>query len=316
MNLSTALLVGDPFLVENKFREIVEDKKKTFKSELHLATYRLSETSLEAVLAEARGLPFLANFQIFRIKDIEKVREKDLGPLEAYLEKPFESTLLIFESVSLGQDHALTKLLSKKGKVLRFEEGSLKGNIASFARIKLKQFGKTASPDAFRKLEEQFAEAPIYLDSVLEQLITYSGEKKEIDESMVEAFQENWKKPDAFALTDAIANRRTGEAISLLKDLLEEESDIMGLVGLLHWQIRRFWQAKVLQEEGKPESEVLRRSKVYGYQTEKFTQALRAFTRKKLERALEDLFQLDWGLKTGRIEGIPALENWVMRMTG
>ncbi|MBI3316390.1 MAG: DNA polymerase III subunit delta [Candidatus Omnitrophica bacterium] len=308
----TYLLIGDPFLVENKFREIFEDRKKNLKAEPHLASFRLTETALETVVSEARGLPFTAPFQIFRIKEIEKLKEKNLESLEQYLEKPSDFTGLIFESPSLPADHALVKLLTQKGKVLRFDEAQLKGSVAPFTRAKLKQFGKTLTAPALQRLEEQFADAPIYLDSVLEQVIAYSGKKSEIDESMIEAFQENWSQPSAFELTDAIAGRRRGEALQLLKTLLEEDKDLIGLVGLLHWQMRRFWQAKVLLEGGKSEAEVLKRVKVYGYQTGKFTQALRSFSRRQLEMALEELFQLDWDLKTGRVEGIAAMESWVL----
>ncbi len=47
-----------------------------------------------------------------------------------------------------------------------------------------------------------------------------------------------------------------------------------------------------------------------------FMRQLQPLSRKKLEQALEGLFHLDWGLKSGRAEGAIDLEKWVVQTVG
>jgi DNA polymerase III delta subunit len=315
---SPVLFIGDAFLTERSFLSYFEEIKSKKKGEIVLQTYHLSDMPLDKVLVEARILPFLCVAQVFRLKDAEILKEKHLEFFEHYLKDPTADSFLSFEAASLEKDHALIKLISKFGQV-KAQESNIekKASGGRFVREKLRQFGKTASPDALAYLEDQASEAPSFVDSLLGQLILYSGEKKEITQEMIEAFEENWKKVDVFRLTDAIAAQNSNQALSLLKQFLDEnDKDLISLLGLLHWQIRRFWQARVLLDEGANESTLLRKCRISPKQAPYFMRQVRIFSRQKLEKALEGLFRLDWELKTGQVEGIIGLESWIVQLTG
>jgi DNA polymerase-3 subunit delta len=174
--------------------------------------------------------------------------------------------------------------------------------------------GKKFGPGAAERLEAMAADAPAFLDSVLEQLVTYAGEKPEITEEMVDTFREDFQSVNVFSLTEAIAAKQPGKALALLLKYMDDnDKDWVGLLGLLHWQIRRLWQVKVLGEQGVSEGEILRRAKVSPKQLPFLMRQVKRFTRDQLEQSLEGLFQLDWKIKSGRAEEQPALEAWVVR---
>lgn len=319
MSAPAALLAGDLYLIEEKAKSLIQTFQGNLKADgLHLQSFKLTETPLDTILTACRNLPFLVSFQIFRVQEAQALKEKKLESLTEYLNSPSSFSALIFEAVSIEKDHALVKLLNaKKAPVYFLDDLEKRGAGAKLVREKLRKSGKTLAPGVLERLEEQGGDAPAFIDSVLDQLLLYAADKKEITEEMLEQFQENWKEPNIFVLTDALVSRRKKDALICLKQILEQdEKEVISLIGLLHWQIRRFWQAKVLQEDGVSQSEILRKVKVSPKQAPFFTRQLQGLSRRKLEEALEGLFQLDWGLKSGRAEGAADLEKWVIQTVG
>jgi DNA polymerase III subunit delta len=308
------LLVGDSFLTGKKYQDISEEIKKKVSGEIVFQSFHLFETSLDPILTQSRSLPFLADAQVLRIQNAETLKEKSIETLSHYLEHPSPTSYLIFESDGIEKKADLVELITNKGQVFFLENENRKGGGESWIKDKIRRSGKTISPEALRKIEDQASEAPGFITSVLDQLLLYVGDQKEITEAMVENFEEKWENTDVFSLTDAIAAQRMPQALSLLEKIIGDgDKDLISLLGLLHWQIRRFWQARVLLDEGEPESLILKKCRISFKQAPFFMRQLRTLSREKLEQALEGLFQLDWKVKTGRAEGPLGLEQWVVK---
>lgn len=314
--LPAYLLIGDAFLCQEKFQSLLDSIKKQGTGEMAVWNYRLKETPLDRVLVEARALPFLAAFQVFRLREAGELKSKDCESLSDYLERPAPAACLIFETEELAQDHPLAKAVRKYGETVLLDAKQKKEAGNSFIKQKLRQLGKRLTPQAAAVLEERLGDAPSLLDSALEHLASLSGTREEIDESMVEQLDEKRQDVHVFQLANAIASRKTGEALTVLHRILQkDEGEIPSLVGFLHWQMKRFWQAQKMLGTGQPQETVLRRCKVYPKQAPFFLRQLRSFSKTKLEEALEGLFQLDWKMKTGQVDGMAGIEAWVIKVT-
>lgn len=313
---SVYLLVGDAFLVEEHRKSILKTLSQKFGSSLTVFQQDLAETKIENLLGQVRTLPFLAEAQAFVLKNAERLNEKTVEILNAYLSDPNPASHLIFESNQLDRRSDLAAVIGKFGEVQFLDDKLKKSASSKFIQTKVRQFGKSITPDALSRLDDQVGAMPVFLDSILEQLIQYAGDKTEITIEMVELFEENWQEVDVFSLANAVASRQPERAILLLKQILSDQGeDVTALVGLLHWQIRRLWQVKYLMEHGHSESEALRQGRISPKQAPYFSRQLRAFSLQKLDAALEGLFQLDWRIKSGRGEGALELETWVIETT-
>lgn len=314
--MSSYLLSGDAFLVERKQQALLQEIRKKIKGEAPLQTFHLGENPLGEVLTQACSLPFLAAAQIFRCVDADRLKEKDLELLAEYFEHPSPSTFLIFEAVEMEKTNKFALLLAKHGEVF-FLEGDKQNPAANrWLHEKINRSGKRIAPPVLRRLEEQAALAPSFMNSVLDQLLLYAANKDEITDEMVDLFEEKWQETNVYHLTDAIAGRKMQTALTLMKRVLEEgDQDVIALTGLLHWQIKRLWLGRVLLEEGAPESILLKKCKISPRQAPFFMRQIKASSRKNLEAALEGLFQLDWKAKTGRVEPAVGLEAWLVKTT-
>ncbi len=309
------LLAGNPFLRDEKGKQIVQSIQKKRSGESSLKSFRLSEHDLKTVLSEARSLPFLIETQIFRLKDAEELKKAEIETLKAYFEAPADFSFFILEVDEFDPKSALSALASDQGEIHVLEsKGKTEG--VQFIKDKLKRFNKTIAPDALARLDNETGENASFLDSLIDQLINYSGEQKEITLQMVEAFEENWNETDVFKLTDAIAQKRTGDALYLLRKILDEgEQEIIELIGLLHWQIRRLWQVLILTQDRAPESLLIKKCRMSPKQLPFVLKQAKNLGRGQLERAIEGLFYADWKLKTGQAEGPGVLEDWIVKIT-
>ncbi len=308
------LFAGDPFLIEEKVKSFLQIREKKDSAPLSVVSYDLAETSLDQVLIQGRTLPFFAVGQVFRLRGAAALKKADLEALESYLSNPPSSTYLFFEATSTEKSDSLMNMIRKFGEVHLLADQEKKTAGRRFIQEKLKQSRKQMTPEAVTQLLEETQEHPVLLDSMIERLVDFAGEKSQITEEMVDTFREDFQSVNVFALTEAIAAKQPGKALALLLKYMDDnDKDWVGLLGLLHWQIRRLWQAKVLEDQGVSESEISRRGKIKLNQMSFLMRQLKHFTRDQLERSLEELFQLDWKIKTGRAEEQPALEAWVVR---
>lgn len=309
MNTDVFLISGDPFLRTQKAKALAaEIEKKTGESPEH-QTFSLDETPLETVLAAARTLPFFSSRQVIYAQSAESLRAPDIAVLAAYLENPAPGTTLILEADDLKGASELQKLIKARGQLILLAKDEALGTGTAFIQQKLIQCHKTMTSGARARILGMCGNAMMFLDTMIERLVQFAGSRQEIDEDMVNRFEENWTEMDVFKLTSALVDRDPARVLKVFRDLTEfYEADLFSLVGILHWQLRQLWQAAMLLTSGVSEREVGSKLRMSPARLN----ALRRFPVRQLESAVEALYQIDRKSKTGQIETVSGLEAWLL----
>ena len=317
MKTNLYLIIGDPFLRAQRSRSIAAEIEKKIGGTLDHQSFRLEETPLEIILSSARTLPFLAQGQVFSIRSAERLKAADLELLGSYLENPATTTSLVFETDAVEGSTEIQKFIKSKGQVILLAKQEARSAAQTYLQKKLSYFKKTMSPAAKTNLLEMCGEAVVFLDSMLDRLIQFSGESEIISDAMVKEFEEKWTDVTVFQLTNALLARDREKAVRTFRELMEDYgADLVSLIGILHWQLRSLWQGAALLESGLPESTMMSRLKVPMFRQRSLITAIRVLGPEKLEKALEALYQLDKGSKSGKVEGVPGLESWLMEYAG
>lgn len=309
------LLIGDSFLIDEKYKEILHQFQQSHPGEVAKQTAALSDTPLESVLREAATLPFFASGLILRIRDLAKIKKSENEMLKSYCEKPYANTLLIFEAQELEKNHLLFTLAQTAGKIYELKGQDHSSQARAYARERFKSAGRNIQPAALELLVERCGDQLSFMDSMIQSLIGSSSAEEIITEDAVEALGENWTDTNLFDLTRAIGNRKTSEALEVLAKLLDEVDDPYALVGTLHWQVRRLWEGSMLLDEGASQAVIQQKVKISPRQIGFFMKEIRRYKRQQLEKVLEGLYQLDWKIKTGRADFRTALEAWLVSAT-
>jgi DNA polymerase-3 subunit delta len=121
-----------------------------------------------------------------------------------------------------------------------------------------------------------------------------------------------------WAFLDAVAERRTAEASTILRRLLDEGVPLQVLIAQLHRRLRSLVEVQELLTQGVPVTRLPRALKVQPYRAERLARQARAWSAEETERALEGLLELDV-LSKGLEGAAPseagqglALELWLL----
>ena len=304
------LIAGDPFLRAQKVKALTAEIEKKAGNSLAHQSFDLEETSLETVLAAAKTQQFFSSGQILHVQGAGSLKDTDVQILAAYLDHPAPQTILLMEADDLKGATDLQKLIKAKGQLILLAKDEARGTGAAFLQQKLAQYRKTMAPGARAKVLAMCGDAVMFLNTMLERLVQFSGDQSEIDEEMVSRFEENWTEMDVFKLTNALVDRDPARALKVFRDLMGfYEADLISLVGILHWQLRQLWQAAMLLSSGVSEREICSKLRMPPNRIG----ALRRFPVARLVSAVEALYQIDRQSKTGQLEGVAGVEAWLLQ---
>jgi DNA polymerase-3 subunit delta len=223
-------------------------------------------------------LPFFGSGKAIWLKNCSFLADDRVGSSQAVTEtlgelgqelKEFkwESVRLLISAVEVDKRRVFYKTIDKLGRVENFAGWSIndKGwtdEAAMTARKKFRELGKTISEEALEELISLVGPNARQLDSEIEKLSLYVGERTEVELGDVAAICTRNKMARAFALGDALGDRNLPALLKRLDEELWEvkldpqKSEIGLLYGLIS-KVRAMLMLKEMLREGwvKPDGE-------------------------------------------------------------
>ena len=239
--------------------------------------------------------PFLADRRVIVLREFEKLRKDLKDELLRYIKEPLESTILI--------------LVSKDVKKADFEKGATYNKIAAAAsthtyyqlypnqmgaeiRSKLTVLGKTISQEAVDIIVERVGNNLRDLDSEIEKVILYIGDKKQVDEVDVEFLVSGLDKKNIFDFVNALAEKNLTGALKMIDDIYyvyDKQAAGPMIVGAAYMHFKKLWTAKVLLRSGVPESSLAQKLGVHPYFLSGLLKQTRAYDEKQLKKIFSEL---------------------------
>ena len=303
------LLTGDEFLRRAKIESLLNELVPSSVRQTNLSRWYGSDLDWFLLFEQARTPSLMGHAQVFWISEADEIKKSDWGAFESYCLKPAPESFFIFESDDLSDAHPLVKLSERLGQHLRFSSKSAEGGTGAL-KAKLKRFGKTMTHEAWGVFEDRLGASMRLMDAAIDQLILYS-EGPTIDERMVEKLTKEFLQYEPFDLTEALACKNTAEALRIFRFFYDLNGDLPGVVGLIHWQLKRIWQAKRMLNRGSTGNEISRSLRIPPSRIASFLNQVKRFDLQNLEKLLEDLWQLDWNVKRGLSEDLTSMEKFL-----
>jgi DNA polymerase-3 subunit delta len=144
-------------------------------------------------------------------------------------------------------------------------------------------------------------------DSELAKLAAYVGGERPISEADVALLTPYVAEVDVFEMVDALGRRDGATAARLLHRLLEND-DPLRLFGMMVRQFRLLILAREYLNDGGTPKQIGKAIGVHPYVGEKLGQQVGKFTLDQLEQIYHYLLETDIGIKTGKVDGVLALD--------
>ena len=137
----------------------------------------------------------------------------------------------------------------------------------------------------------------------VQKLVAYKR-GKEIETKDVRLFVKPKLETDIFKTIDAISLKNKKQALNLLHKHLEKGDSPLYLLSMINFQFRNILGVKALPERGEP----LSSSGLKPFLARKSSEQARKFTYDELKKIYQKIFQIDYSIKTGKLDPQAALD--------
>ncbi|GJQ63904.1 MAG: hypothetical protein SCALA702_29570 [Melioribacteraceae bacterium] len=188
--------------------------------------------SINEIIDMASAFPFGDGKKLIVVKNVEQLKERKI--LAGYAENPPDFTFLIlahFGKINSFESEPLKTLL-KHG--FLYEAKKLKGyELSSWLVKKAAVLGKELSNENAGALLEIAGEERSFIETQLNKLVDYTGERKEITIDDVKTVSSVGKEYSSFDFLDELGHGNKAKALELGLKLLDSGEEILKLLGLI-----------------------------------------------------------------------------------
>jgi DNA polymerase III subunit delta len=306
----------DEFQLEKVLDRIKENFLPKAVRDFNLEMFYGGETEPAEVINRARSLPFMAPNRLVMVRRTENYSKESLNRFLPYIEKPVETTCLIFISLKTDFKVKFYKAIRSAGRAVLF--GALQDRqVVPWIKRMAKEMGLDIEGQACAYLYQIVGNSSRNLYGELEKLyLRHLNKPVGVEE--VQALVIHSRMYTIFELMKIISQKNRSEALVVLKRFLEEEDKRSGslrIIGMLNRQIRFLWLTKGILDRGGRSGEVSKKLGLPSFSAREFVQQAGRWSARELEKGLSLLYRADGRLKSGSRPDL-ILENLLIALCG
>ncbi len=265
------------------------------------------------IIDAARAFPFMSQNRLIIVRRTDAIPAQALEGFIHYLDRPMETTCLVF----ISQQPDFRKKFYKKAKDLGYAvhfKPLYDNQVVPWIMNTAKELGLKMGSGACAYLQQTVGNRLRDLYSELEKIRLYYG-KGTVGLEEIEELAIHSRTHTIFELMDQVSMKQRSGAISVLRRYLEMEGKdaVLGIMGMLIRQFRLMWQAKPVLERGGRAADLAKELKVHQFAAKNLERQSKGWQVHELERAFDLLYQADGLVKSGSDVNL-VLENVVLSL--
>lgn len=275
-----------------------EALRDTLLREFNDSSFSMTTDDARDVVAAAEQLPMMSSRRVVRVKNFGRLREAEEEMLLGYLERPVESSVMIFIGDDIDKRKKLAKTLMS---LAAFEFTPLKpAELQTWIKSHLQRIKADIDMRGMQRILELVASDLHTLRNELNKLAAAALPSGHITIELVNQLVGRSREHMNWELTDHIVSRNRGAALRTLKDLLDDQVEPVMLIGLIGGTYRRMALAKELLSQGCPPGQIFSEVRMPSFKQSAYLSMLGRLDSKNLARGLERIAQADLAIKTSK----------------
>ncbi|MDD3381945.1 MAG: DNA polymerase III subunit delta [Bacilli bacterium] len=316
-------LGNEKLITENKINKIITDSGI---GDMNVETYDLSfdkkneseNTKISDVINSCLTPPFFSSKKAVIIKNpvfltSQGLTESESNFLIKYLNNPLESTILIFNAVNLRLDDKLevVKVLKKvcETRTTEISEKEMFGWLTMY----LRKMNIDIDEDARKLFFEYVGKDTVKAENEALKLMSYVGSNSRVFEKDIEAIVSKSNDIQSYELTNAIVNGQTKKAIDNYLTLVKGGVKGDYIFNIIANTMKRLLIAQAMILEKAKQKEIAQVLQVSENQAYYIMQNTKKISKEKIVSNIIQLGELDYKIKTGKLDLDTAIEYLVFR---
>lgn len=281
--------------------------------DMNISRYDLNNDLTSLVIEDAKTISLFGDKKIVIADNANMFTastSKDSEIIEDYLKNINEYTYLIFivHSDKIDARKKITKAIKEKGKIIEFNDDL---DAVSLIRRLFKDYNIEYSD--IKLLIDRVGNNPLIITNEINKIKIYKGNDKNITSEDILNLTNKIIEIDVFKLIDYIVRKDKENALELYNEMLKVNEEPIKIIVILANQFRIMYQSKELLKKGYSEKDIASILKIHPYRVKLAIQNSRNYTSEMLLKYLNDLADIDIGIKTGTINKDLALELFILK---
>ncbi|HEY0428654.1 MAG TPA: DNA polymerase III subunit delta [Pyrinomonadaceae bacterium] len=269
--------------------------------------HSLNTSKIQYALSDAEQFPMIDAYRVIKITDVvvsaggnkDNLKEEDEETLLRYLNRPAETSIVIFIANELDKRRKISKMLLENSVAVEFT--ALQGEeLRRWLREKVKESDADIEEKALNHLVAMTGDDARKLKLEIEKLAIAALPDKLITYNLVENLVPNTREIPNFDLTDHLLAGNKRRALQTLKKILDDGAEPLMLLGLLAYNFRRLLQTKELMNQGVERIEVARVMRLHPSGQREFLELARRNKTEKFTGIMQRIAEADLAIKTSK----------------
>lgn len=295
------------YLIKNEIQNI----SKPF-DELNISKLDFADCGLNTFLDECQTISMFSDKKLVIAENATMFTSgvtKDIDALEQYLNSPNPSTTVVFAvyAEKLDERKKIVKLVKKIAKIMEFNNEK---DIRKYIKNELGTY--QISEENINLLIDRVGENELLIQNEINKLKLYKGNNIITNEDIIKITHKNINI-DTFKLIDHIVNKKNDEAMEMYSEMINQNEEPIKIIVMLANQFRIMYQVKELVKIGYSEKEIATKLKLHSYRVKLANQNSRKFKSDTLIKYLKKLSDIDYNIKSGKIDKYLALELFILK---
>ena len=240
-------------------------------------------------------------------------KKEEIEKLADYLKDVPPFTCLIFYETDIDKRLRIYKTINKEGLAVEFPYQKPADLIKWVIKV-VKTYKKEISMDTASILVERTGQEMTGILNEIEKLAAYTGERKVISIDDIKEVCNTSIKSRIFDLTGAIVAKDAAGTLKHMDDMITLREPIPMIIFMIARQFRQILEVKILIENGADLKEIASKLKVAPYIAGKIQKQSENFTTRWLNQTMQDIFECDLAIKTGKMKDKTALNLLIAKL--
>ncbi len=306
------MVFGSESLLKAKVVSVIRKKFLTEGAEdFDTALFYGDETKAESVLEQLESLPFLSERRVIVLKDADSMRSEEAKKLVPYIESPSNSSVFIVVAEKPDKRLMFFKRLSESAVQIECKPPRNPEDIRRWLITEMKRRNLYMDQEAMdifcMNVPMDYAGA----FNELEKIILLSGEAKQLTKQTIIDSLTKLSRFSEYDLVDAVGAKNKQAAMTILKELLDNDASMIYIVSLLSNLFVTLWKIRSLRNSGISEVEISNKHipEVFYWLRKNYIKFASNYSVQAIREIFHLLYQFDCDLKSLETALVPVLAS-------
>ncbi len=265
------------------------------------------------VLDCVETLPMMSDRRLVQVDNADSLKESDWKTLNRVLEEPVDSTCLVFVFNKLDKRKKFYKLLQKNGVVVELKT-PYDNKIPAWIDYISSQVGLNLNHEAKAILFQLTGNHLIEIKNELEKVKAFLGDGvTSVNKETILQVVSKSKFDNIFELTKAIGEKKRGQALYFLTELINSGNNEISALALIKRHMRILFKIKKALSSGVGHSQLASLVGVPQFFVKEYLSQANLWTDAGVMKTIDNLKQTDMALKSSPVSSHIWLENFIIK---